>query len=121
MKSIIFVYNANSGFWSKNIDFAHKIISPATYSCSLCALTHGKFKQKEEWRNFRENSPVNIDFLYKNDFLAKNPGYKGTFPVVFLKKLDGNLEVVMDNEVLKQLDTAKQLIVGLQLRLKTLI
>lgn len=31
------------------LDAAHKLISPATYSCSLCALTYGAVSMKRSW------------------------------------------------------------------------
>ena len=36
MDKIIFVYNADSGLVNGLIDWAHKIVSPETYSCT-CA------------------------------------------------------------------------------------
>lgn len=39
--TLIFVYNAKSGLISAFGDMVHKIVSPATYPCSLCALTYG--------------------------------------------------------------------------------
>ncbi len=43
---LIFVYNANSDLFSTVTDFAHKILSPSTYQCQLCALTYGNFSKK---------------------------------------------------------------------------
>jgi len=37
--NLIFVYNANGGLVNSWLDTAHKIVSPSTYSCSLCAIT----------------------------------------------------------------------------------
>ena len=38
-----FVYNADGDVFSLVGDFAHKIFSPKTYNCNLCAITHGNF------------------------------------------------------------------------------
>jgi len=43
---IIFVYNADSSLFANITDFAHKIVSPKTYSCNLCKLSYGKFSMK---------------------------------------------------------------------------
>jgi len=40
MSKLIFVYNADSGLLNAMKDWAHKIVSPETYPCSLCALTY---------------------------------------------------------------------------------
>ncbi|WP_241234677.1 hypothetical protein [Nonlabens ponticola] len=52
---LIFVYNANSGRINSWLDSAHKIISPSTYQCKLCELTHGAFTEHDEWSRFRES------------------------------------------------------------------
>jgi hypothetical protein len=62
-QQLIFVYNANSDLFSTITDFAHKILSPSTYDCHLCALTYGNFSEKKEWKAFIENFPVNAIFL----------------------------------------------------------
>ena len=40
-RSLILVYNADSGFFNALADSAHKLLSPSTYDCRLCALTYG--------------------------------------------------------------------------------
>ncbi|CAN0603176.1 unnamed protein product, partial [Ectocarpus sp. 12 AP-2014] len=54
-KKILFIYNANSNTGSKMLDFAHKIINPATYNCNLCSLTYGSFTENKQWKGFRES------------------------------------------------------------------
>ena len=39
-KELIFIYNAKSGFINELVDIPHKIISPETYDCNLCAITY---------------------------------------------------------------------------------
>jgi len=63
MKKIIFVYNANSGFFSSLKDTIHKTISPDTYQCNLCQVTFGAFNMKDEWKEFIEKLPYEIDFF----------------------------------------------------------
>ncbi len=53
---LIFVYNANAGKLSAALDIAHKIISPSTYQCNLCSLTHGTFTERDVWKKFSEES-----------------------------------------------------------------
>jgi hypothetical protein len=54
--NLLFVYNANSGKLNAAFDMAHKAISPSTYKCSLCALTHNPLKEKKEWVDFQKAS-----------------------------------------------------------------
>ena len=65
---LLFVYNASSNLFSTVTDFAHKILSPSTYQCRLCALTYGNFSIKQEWKSFIESLPVKAVFLYKDEF-----------------------------------------------------
>lgn len=65
-KELVFVYNARSDLFSKAVDFAHKIISPNTYSCSLCSLTHGHLGMHQEWAEFIQSLPYTVRFLYKD-------------------------------------------------------
>ena len=51
MKTLIFVYNANAGLFNMMSDYAHKIISPETYECNLCALTYGNLGMKQKWKS----------------------------------------------------------------------
>ena len=37
---LVFVYNANAGLVAGMLDSVHKVVSPATYPCSLCAVTY---------------------------------------------------------------------------------
>lgn len=64
--TLVFVYNARSDLFSRAADFAHKFISPHTYSCGLCNLTHGHFGMHREWAHFIQNLPVQVRFLYKD-------------------------------------------------------
>ena len=71
VKEIIFVYNADSGIVNSWLDIAHKVIRPETYSCDLCALTHGSFREKGVWKKFREDAKIPIIFYHKDEFLKK--------------------------------------------------
>lgn len=102
--------------WSKYLNNIHKIVSPQTYSCNLCNLTHDSFSEKKEWRDFRKNVPLDFLFMYKNEFFKSYPADKFKnlkFPVVF-EKYTKNLTVVLDAEKLASIQTTKQLIGFLQ-------
>jgi hypothetical protein len=40
MQELLFVYNADAGLVTGLLDTLHKVLSPSTYSCSLCAITY---------------------------------------------------------------------------------
>jgi len=82
---LVFVYNANSGKLNGYLDIAHKIISPKTYPCSLCDITHGVFKEHEKWKNFRQRVKTPMEFLHLDEFkqqYASKFSAKFKFPIV---------------------------------------
>ena len=82
-EELLFVYNANSDLFSSVTGFAHKILSPSTYECRLCALTYDNFSMKEEWKSFIESLPLKTVFLHKDEF-EKQFKTKVNFPAVFI-------------------------------------
>lgn len=65
--TIQFIYNAKSGFGNLLLDVAHKMISPKTYACNLCAITHNNFGRKEAFQQFVDELPVPLIFLHKDE------------------------------------------------------
>ncbi|WP_396597205.1 GTPase [Dokdonia sp. R86516] len=109
---LLFIYNANSGTLNGVLDTAHKLVSPETYQCELCDLTHGAFTEKKEWLRFRESVKTPMQFLHKDEFLKRYkskwlPQYD--FPVV-LAVVDSGLEVAISKERLTELQTPEALI-----------
>ncbi|WP_035563594.1 hypothetical protein [Hymenobacter sp. IS2118] len=66
---LIFVYNADGGRLAGLKDMFHKILSPGTYPCSLCAVTYGATSMQPEWREFIKTLPVPVDFLHRDEFI----------------------------------------------------
>lgn len=63
---LVFVYNAQSGLLSALKDGLHKALSPATYPCSLCALTYGAVSMKRTWADFIAALPMPVSFRYRD-------------------------------------------------------
>jgi hypothetical protein len=83
--TIVFVYNADSGLFNTLTDIAHKIFSPQTYECNLCAITYGNFGIRDEWRQFLETLAAGLEFLHRDELL-RDYGLSGVeLPAVFLK------------------------------------
>lgn len=118
LKELIFVYNADSGLGNALIDGAHKILDPSTYSCSLCQLTHGAFREREIWRKYRTASSTSMIFLHKDEFkkeYASKFGHAFTYPIILGQTTSG-LEVVVRKEELSELTDANALIALLESR-----
>lgn len=114
-KKILFIYNANSDTGSQLFDFAHKVLSPTTYECSLCALTFGKFTEKKKWKKFREllnSKGFELSFLHKDEFqktYKSKFGHSFTFPIVLLET-DYDLEIAIGTQQLNTMERVEELI-----------
>ena len=106
--SLIFVYNANSGLFNVLTDVAHKIFSPETYSCNLCALTHTNFGMRQEWKQFIESLDRQVEFLH-SDELKEMYGIEAVkLPAVFRKE-DGEVEMWIDAGAINSCRTMEEL------------
>lgn len=102
---LVFVYNTDSNPVSSLIDLGHKILSPETYDCSLCKLTHGPFTEIEQWRIFRTSVGVPMEFLHRDEFEAK---YQARFEYPVILKNNGAFEILLpkkDIDNIPDLDT----------------
>ena len=112
IKQLIFVYNAESGLFNSLSDFAHKILSPSTYKCQLCALTYGNFKMNTEWKKFTETLPVKVIFLHKDEFISKYGFSTAGFPSAYIK-INGKIKPVIpatEFQECNSLEKLKQLV-----------
>lgn len=89
--TLIFVYNANSGLFNTLTDVAHKIFSPETYACNLCALTHSNVGMRKEWKLFIENLGNPVEFLHADE-LKEEYGIEGIPLPAILKKENEKLK-----------------------------
>ncbi|WP_101447523.1 GTPase [Aquimarina sp. MAR_2010_214] len=115
-KTLFFVYNAKSDIWNKYLDIFHKTMSPTTYSCDLCSLTHGNFSEKKVWKDFRENSDHEFVFMYKDEFLGTISSLERKnliFPIIFQKHGE-NIDLLFDSEKLSSLNSVEELIESLK-------
>jgi hypothetical protein len=104
---LIFIYNANSGKLNGLFDLGHKIINPDSYKCSLCKITHGKFSEKEVWKNFRETSSFDLVFLHKDEF-EKQYIERFSYPVILRSK--NGLKILLSNEEINKISESEKLI-----------
>ena len=87
--ALVFVYNADSGVFNALADAAHKIFSPRTYACNLCALTHGAVRMRGEWRKFLEGLGRPLEFLHADELRSRHGVSDLPLPAIFLKEGGG--------------------------------
>lgn len=84
---LVFAYNADAGIAAALLDMVHKIASPATYPCSLCAITYGAVSMRRQWRDWLKELPVQPVFHHRPDFRAAYPQASDwTLPLVAVER-----------------------------------
>lgn len=81
---LLFVYNADSGPLRAVFDAIHKIVSPDTYSCSLCAITYGAMTMRAEWKEYVERLPYPAEFLHRDEFRLRWPEIEVALPAIMI-------------------------------------
>jgi len=104
---MIFVYNADSGKINAMLDIAHKWVSPSTYQCSLCSLTHDTLHEKSEWADFKESSSDTLEFYHKDEFEKK---FKVTYDYPVILDASHEMQILFTHLELRQFKTVKELI-----------
>jgi len=118
--TLVFVYNADSGFFNLAADIAHKIFSPQTYNCNLCALTHGAFKMNNEWRHYLDALDAHLEFLHADEFKARHPAeIAEKLPAVFSKE-NGALKSLISADEINSCRTVAELQQIINARLRDL-
>ncbi len=95
-RELVFIYNAQSGAWSKLFDAAHKLVSPHTYPCSLCALTYGAVSMRREWARFVASLPDSVRFAYRDE-MARECAVLPTLPAL-LERRGGAWITLLDDQ-----------------------
>ena len=72
-RRLVIVYNAEAGLAAGVMDSLHKLVSPGTYPCQLCAVTYGLATMKREWRTFLDGLGMELLFHHRPDFRAAFP------------------------------------------------
>jgi hypothetical protein len=84
MSKLIFVYNADSGLLNSLKDWAHKIVSPGTYPCNLCALTYDNLGMRRSWREFIDRLGYEVEFLHRDELAERYEVKDVPLPAAFI-------------------------------------
>jgi hypothetical protein len=83
---LLIVYNAEAGIAAGIKDSLHKLLSPDTYPCSLCALTHGTLRIDRRWKRFLARMPLDVRVYHLPDFRARYPDLEIALPAILLEQ-----------------------------------
>ena len=108
MDKLIFVYNADSGILSAMKDWAHKIVFPETYPCSLCALTYDNLGMRRPWREFVKELGYEAEFLHRDE-LEEQYGVKDAMlPAAFIQQ-NGKLKLWITSQTMDACNSLEDL------------
>ncbi len=114
MKKLLFVYNADSGLLNFVLDAAHKLFSPSTYPCSLCALTYTP-TGLPRWRRFVKTLPGAVEFLHKDEFSEQYGAGDARLPAAYV--WDGQaLQLWITAEEMNEFQSLNELITAVSHR-----
>ncbi len=114
------MYNADGGLFNLAADVAHKIFSPQTYSCHLCALTHGAFGMKNEWRQYLDALDARFEFLHADEFKIRYAAEMvQKLPAVFSSENSG-IKLLISADEINSCRTHSELKQSINARLKDL-
>jgi len=110
---LLLVYNADAGIVAGLFDLAHKLVSPATYPCSLCGVTYGTLGMRAEWRDYLAELPLPVAFFHRPEFHAAYPALTAA-PLPLIAVDDGGVvTVVLGAAALAPLGSVAALIAAL--------
>jgi hypothetical protein len=84
--SLLFVYNADSGLLNALKDMVHKVASPESYPCSLCATTYGAVAMRPEWKAYVGQLPYEAVFLHRDELRQRHPGLDQPLPAILIEE-----------------------------------
>ena len=116
---LLFVYNANSGVGRAIIDAVHKVVSPSTYSCSLCAITYGAVSMRGAWKTALARLPLPSRFLHRDEFRNVYPASEIAFPAVLLVR-NGHPVPLVEGPMLDRLVDIPALVEAITVAIRTL-
>lgn len=98
-KTLVFVYNADSGTINLVKDFFKKMLKPNSYECNLCMQTFGTFGVKKDWKNFISSIKIDTKFLHKDEFEDKYGILDAKFPSAYLNENEVLTLIISSDEM----------------------
>ncbi|KEO87982.1 hypothetical protein EH30_00990 [Erythrobacter sp. JL475] len=106
---LLVVYNADGGVLNALRDALWKTTSPATYPCSLCAITYGAVSMHPEWKRFLAELPFEVAFHHRDDFAAAYPDHGIALPTIAIALGGDEVRVLVSKDDLDQTQDTLQL------------
>ncbi len=112
--AIVLVYNANAGIIAGIGDSLHKLLSPATYPCRLCAITYGLLAMRAQWRRWLDAQAWPVEVFHRPDFRAAHPAqHAKALPAIFRRDGD-RLTLLVGADAMDDIDDVSGLIAAVE-------
>ena len=115
---LLIVYNADGGILNALVHAVHKSVFPATYPCSLCAITYGAVSMRKVWRDYLDTLPMDKVFHHRDDFAADYPEHDFDLPAILIREGDAAPRLLLGPEELDAMTHVDQLIAALDFALQ---
>ena len=117
-RTLVMVYNADSGLLNAVRDSFWKTFAPGSYPCALCVLAFGFFTMHREWKEFLARGPFEQSELHRDDYRERLPDFAGKLPVILLSEdgadargvFAGPYRIVVSADEMNAMDDLDQLI-----------
>ena len=116
--SLLFVYAGDSGAVNGLVHYVHKIVSPATYECHLCALTDGPLGRRKAWSRALAELAPDATFLHRDELHRRYGADQPPLPAVFDLR-DGSPELLISKAEIDACADLDGLIALLRARVRT--
>jgi hypothetical protein len=113
--SLLFVYAGDSGVVNGLVHYVHKIVSPSTYECHLCALTDGPLGRRPAWSRALAELAPDAAFLHRDELRRRYGADQPPLPAVFVLR-DGRPELLIGKTEIEACADLDALIALLQAR-----
>ncbi|NBC16051.1 MAG: hypothetical protein GVY18_01905 [Bacteroidetes bacterium] len=114
---LILVYNADAGLFNALTDTAHKLLSPQTYDCRLCALTYGAFSMRTAWKDFLDDLGLPLAFYHRDEFERGTGRSDVDLPAVLIED-EGTLSVLVPAAEIDACDDLDDLMAAVEAALR---
>jgi hypothetical protein len=94
------VYDADGSVWGELSYFLRARVGRA--HCALCDVTHGRVRERADWRACRDTLPVPFVAYHRDDQPDAVRAAVGSTPVVVAETTDGSILVLLDGDDLER-------------------
>ena len=121
---LICVYNADTGLIEALMHAVHKAVRPATYPCSLCALTYGAVSMRGDWKAFWQGLDAEVEFYHRDDFTQDFPKFgvggarEVALPVIMIDEADAEPCVLISDKELDAMADVEELMARVERELR---